>query len=384
MKPIRKTVASQPSWILRNRQVELAVTRMGGHMAPVTFRRDTASPVQPYYISPWQGEGGSWGAPVLGPLRGDFFCMPFGDNATAWHGESHPPHGETAGRAWRLAGAESAGKVSSLMLEMRTRVRRGKVAKSLSLRDGHNAVYIQHTLTGLAGPMPLGHHAILAADGPDESMLVATGAVRFGMTCPGVFGDPANRDYQSLAAGQRFVSLRRVPLIFKTPAFGDCTRFPTRTGFTDLLAVFHKPGEVPAWTAVTHNREGWIWFALKDPAVLPATVLWIANRGRHAAPWNGRNRCLAVEDACTHFADGLAASARPNKLTRAGVATALKLTADRPTIVRHIQGVVKAPRTFGHVKAVRFAPGTVTFISAKGGRVRAGVNWGFLQTGNVG
>jgi len=383
MKPTCKTLASQPSWILRNRQVELAVTRLGGQMAPVTFRRDTASPIQPYYISPWQGEGGSWGAPVLKPLRGDFFCMPFGDNAAAWRGEDHPPHGETAGRAWRLAGAESVGPVASLTLDMRTRVRRGKVTKRLSLRDGHNAVYIQHTLEGLAGPMPVGHHAILAADEPDESMLVATSRYAFGMTCPGAFGDPAGGSYQALAAGERFDNLKRVPLTFKTPAHGDCTKFPTRTGFTDLLAVFHKPAAHPTWTAVTHSRDGWIWFALKDAAVLPATVLWIANQGRHGAPWNGRNRCLAVEDACTHFADGLAASARSNALTRAGVATVLKLTADRPTVVRHIQGVVKAPTTFGRVRTVTFAPGEATFVSAKGKRVKAKVNWEFLRTGNV-
>jgi cobalt/nickel transport system permease protein len=39
---------------------------------------------------------------VLRVLRGDFFCLPFGGNATAWHGEKHPLHGETANREWRL------------------------------------------------------------------------------------------------------------------------------------------------------------------------------------------------------------------------------------------------------------------------------------------
>ena len=81
MKAKRKVVASQPAWELANKQVELAVTELGGHMAPVTFYRKSAEPVQPYYISPWQGEKLKIDEPVLVPLRGDFFCMPFGRRA---------------------------------------------------------------------------------------------------------------------------------------------------------------------------------------------------------------------------------------------------------------------------------------------------------------
>ena len=50
-------------------------------MAPVTFFRDSAQPVRPYYVSPWQEEAPSkMPAPVLVSLRGDFFCLPFGGN----------------------------------------------------------------------------------------------------------------------------------------------------------------------------------------------------------------------------------------------------------------------------------------------------------------
>src|SRR5947208_15940031 len=48
-----RTLHSQPSFVIGTKQVELAVTQLGGHMAPVTFFRDTAQPVRPYYISPW-------------------------------------------------------------------------------------------------------------------------------------------------------------------------------------------------------------------------------------------------------------------------------------------------------------------------------------------
>ena len=79
-----KTIVSQPSWVIRTSDVELAVTQLGGHMAPVTFHRRSAAPVQPYYISPWQGERLKIDEPVLVPLRGDFFCLPFGNNQDAY------------------------------------------------------------------------------------------------------------------------------------------------------------------------------------------------------------------------------------------------------------------------------------------------------------
>ena len=68
------TVASQLSWVIGNDEVELAVTQLGGHMAPVTFCRASGMPIQPYYINPWHDEKpDELPAPVLKPLRGDFF-----------------------------------------------------------------------------------------------------------------------------------------------------------------------------------------------------------------------------------------------------------------------------------------------------------------------
>jgi hypothetical protein len=75
----------------------------------------------------------------------------------------------------------------------------------------------------------------------------------------------------------------------------------------------------PAWVAATNAEAGYVWFSLKDPAVLRTTVFWIENHGRHGHPWNGRNNCLGLEDVTAHFADGLAASTRDNVLTKEGV-----------------------------------------------------------------
>ena len=377
-----RTIASQPSWVLATPQVELALTRLGGHMAPVTFYRDTDHPVQPYHITPWQGEKHDYPVPVLVPLRGDFFCLPFGGNETAVNGEKHPPHGETAGSKWTFVGSKKSGDVLTLTTTLETKIRPGRVTKELSLVDGENVVYSRHLIEGFAGPTPLGHHATLAMPETEGAFRVSTSPFQFGMVAPGLFSDPAKAEYQALQIGGRFTDLHKVPAAWKGAADADLASLPARKGFADLVLLLNTPGE-RAWVTATRRDEGWVWFALKDPAVLTGTLFWLENHGRHGMPWLGRNNCVGIEDITGHWADGLAASTAPNVLTREGLRTAIDLSASRPTAVNYIQGVVRVPPGFDEVKTLEFGPGTVTFISTGGLRVTAPVRHEFLKTGKL-
>ena len=383
MKPPVRNEHGKPCWIVASDSVEVALTRHGGHMAPVTFCRNTTEPVQPYYISPWQGEHRSdVQPPVLEPLRGDFFCMPFG-GANRYRGEDHTPHGETATGTWRGGRIDTAGGVTTLTATMKVVNRPGLVTKRIRLLDGHNTVYIQHELTGFRGKMCLGHHATLAVPEEEGALRVTSSRFDLGMTCSTLFSDPAAREYQALAIGARFKDLARVPTLWKDPDVADCTRFPGRLGYTDLLALMKKPSRDPAWMAAVNARAGYLWFSLKDAAVLPATVFWISNRGRHGAPWDGRNRCLGLEDVCAYFADGLTASARKNLLNDEGFATTLTLSPKRPTHIHAIEGVARVPKRFGAVKAARFAAGEVTFVDEADNAVTAPVRHDFLAHGRL-
>ena len=380
-----RSVHSQPSAILATKDVEVAVTTRGGHMAPVTFFRSSDRPVQPYSVSPWQDEAPlPMPAPVLVTLRGDFFCMPFGGNSAEVAGEKHPPHGEIVGELWEVVGTKQAGDVSTLTMEIDTKVRKGRVIKELSLVDGQNAVYSRHTIEGFAGRAPLGHHATLAMPEKEGAVRIATSPIRFGMTCPGVFSDPKQREYQALLPGAKWTDLAKVPVAWKGAADADLTRLPGRYGYADLVQLVNESSEKtggPAWTTATLPADGYLWFALKDPAVLTTTVFWMENHGRHGHPWNGRNNCLGLEDVTAFFADGLAASVSDNLLSKEGIATAVTLTADKPTTVNYIQGVVRIPEGFENVKTLEFAPGEVTFVSTTGQRVTAPVRHEFLATG---
>ena len=381
--PTLRTFHVQPSFVVATKEVELAVTKFGGHMAPVTFFRDSAKPVQPYHISPWQDEKPTkMPAPVLNILRGDFFCMPFGGNSDAVDGEKHPPHGEIVGDPWKIVGTKKAGDVTTLTMGIDTKVRRGRVTKELSLVNGHNVVYSRHTIDGFAGRVPLGHHATLAMPEKEGSVRIATSAIRFGMTYPGLFSDPKSREYQALLPGAKWNDLAKVPVAWKDAPDADLTKLPGRYGYADLVQLVNEPVG-PAWTTATFADAGYVWFALKDPAVLNSTVFWMENHGRHGHPWNGRNNCLGLEDVTAFFADGLAASMKENALTKEGVATALELTADKPTSVNYIQGVAKVPEGFDVVKSVEFKAGEVVFTSASGKTATAAVRHEFIKTGSL-
>ena len=385
--PNTRTIHSQPSFVVSTPQVELAVTELGGHMAPVTFFRSSAKPVRPYHVSPWQDEKPSaMPAPVLNALRGDFFCMPFGGNSDLLAGEKHPPHGEIVGEKWKYVGTTKSADVTTLTMSIETRVRRGEVTKELSLVADQNVVYSKHIINGFTGNVPLGHHATLAMPDKEGSVRLASSAFRLGMTYPGIFSDPKKREYQSLLPGARWTTLAKVPVAWKGEPDADLTRLPARQGHADLVQVVNEPWEKtngPAWMTATFTEAGYLWFSLKDADVLNSTVFWIENRGRHGHPWNGRNNCLGLEDVTSFFADGLKASTSDNILNKEGVATSVKLEGTKPTIVYYIQGVVKIPDGFEMVKSLEFAPGEVTFVSTTGKRVTTKVRHAFLRTGKL-
>ncbi len=374
---IEKRIESQPSWVVRNGQVELAITKLGAQMAPVTFCRDERGPVQPYHISPWQNEKLDGLAPVLVPLRGDFFCLPFGANDQPWQGERHPLHGEISGSPWTLDRCTRDGDALTFEIHCETKVRAGLVRRAFTLVDGHDAVYSRTVVEGFAGKSPFGHHAILRTDGPEGSLLVSTSKFDIGRTYPFPSSNPAGGEYQSVAVNAAFRSLARVPTIFKDQPPCDCSAFPARGGFCDLIQQFERPvrgKRAPSWVAAVNTAENWLWFAFKDPSVMPGRMFWMENRGRHQKPWNGRNSCLGIEDGCMYLAGGIAGSCNPNPISRAGIPTALKFPAE----IRYIQGAVRVPTDFGRVAKVDFVPGAAIFHSKSGAKVTAPVNHEFL------
>ena len=367
MKP--KVVFGQASYKIECDSAEAWITETGGQVAPVVFQLPSG-PVAPFSIAPWAEEDLDL-PPILKALRGDFFCLPFGGNDEPYQHEHHPIHGETANAKWVV----DALKPTSITMSLDTTVRRGHVKKEVSVHAGQTAIYQRHTITGMAGTMCLGHHAMLRFQ---SEGLISVAPFGFGQVFPGEFENPVIGGYSSLKPGARFTHLNQVPA--NDGRFADLSRYPAREGFEDLIMVYAEPGSELGWTAVHFPEEGYIWFSLKDPQVLAGTVLWHSNGGRHYAPWSGRHRgVLGLEEVTSSFHWGLAGSSRPSDASEAGFRTTIELDPTIPFVVNTIMGVAPAGDLNGAVAKIQKIDGGILISDAKGGEISVEINVDHLQ-----
>ena len=378
----KRIIHGQPSWRVASTQVEAFVTETGGHLGPVTFDRQVRK-LQPYSVAPWVEERVDPAEPtIIKVLRGDFFCLPFGGNATPYGKEKHPVHGETANARWQFRSLETQAGRSCLHLSLQTKVRPGRVDKRIWLVDGQNTIYSQHVVSGMSGPMNLGHHAMLKFPDAPGSGLLSTSRFVYGQVFPHAFELPENGGYSWLKQGAEFTSLETVPALNGETA--DLTRYPARRGFEDLVMMV-SDAELPfAWTAVAFPKERYVWFALKDPRVLRETIFWLSNGGRHYPPWSSRHvNVMGLEEVTSNFHLGLAESARKNPISRKGFPTCLSLNPRKPLVVPYIMGVATIPAGFDRVASIQAVPGNQAIFlqSASGKQTRAAVDIGFLRAG---
>lgn len=338
----------------------------------------------PYAVAPWAEEDlANVLPPILKVLRGDFFCLPFGGNDTAYQGETHPPHGETANGWWTFESLRHDDRAVTLHASLNTTVRTGHVDKYITLREGHHAIYSRHLISGMSGPMNLGHHAMLKFPDTPGSGVISTSPFLYGQTAPEPVELPENQGYSLLQPDTSFTSLQAVPTI--TGQQTDLSRYPARKGYEDLVLLVSDPTVDLAWTAVTFLQERFVWFALKDPTVLRQTILWLSNGGRSYAPWNGRHvSVMGLEEVTSYFHYGLAPSARSNSLEQNGYATCLHLDAERPLDVRYIMAVAEIPDGFERLQSIEPSEDNkkVVLKAASGHEVTTSLDLTFLQTAN--
>ncbi len=377
--PPLKNIHGQPSWCLRSSRVETYVTQLGGHLGPATFRLGQRS-IRPFSVAPWAKEPLPPRTPaILKVLRGDFFCMPFGNNTTPFQGEHHPPHGETANARWKFESlVHQKEGVSLLHLSLRTKIRMGRVEKRIFLYRNHTAIYSEHILSGISGPISFGHHAMLRFPDKLECGVLSTAPFVFGQVLPEVFEFPKKRGYSMLKPGSMFESLQAVETIYDTQT--DLSRYPQRRGFEDLVMLCSNPEIEFAWTAVTFHQKGYVWLALKNPKVLPSTLLWISNGGRHYPPWNGRHiHVMGLEEVASYFHFGLAESVAPNPIQNRGIPTYRLLKNPSPFTIRYIMAVGKIPKDFDRVVSVQKTRNGVTLTALSGAEATIDLNLEFLN-----
>jgi hypothetical protein len=349
--PETVTVLGQPSWRLASQDVEAFVTVRGGHTGPVTFRQGNRQ-IQPYAVAPWAEELVDTSLPaVIQVLRGDFFCLPFGAGEESQDDALNPPHGSAANDPWFFESLIREGSSVTLRLSQNSASPNGRIEKFVTLVDGHQVVYTSHVVSGVQGRMCLGHHAMLRFPDESGSGRVTLSRFRYGQVVPTPLesGDEAR---SMLRPGAVILNLELVPTM--GGGITDISRYPARRGSEDLVMLVSDPALEFAWTAVTFPRQGYVWFALKNPRVLRQTILWLSNGGRHYPPWNGRHvGVMGLEEVTAYFHYGLERSAAPNPISKVGDPTYLTLASDHPLEVRYIAGIAPIPTDFERVADIR-------------------------------
>jgi hypothetical protein len=354
------------SWELVGDRVHAWITVQGAQVAPVVFDLGTST-VQPYSLAPWAPGSIQDVPPLLDALRGDFLCLPFGAQSDG------PQHGQTASAPWTLTD-QSDGAIT---LHLDASDIGAAVDKTVGTRPGQTALYQEFRITGLDGEFNYGTHPILDFSGQTPGgARISTSPMRWASTNDGPFADRDIGERQVLAESAVFSRLDAIPAADGTVF--DVSSYPTAPGHEDLVMLVNDPaaGQV-GWAAA--SCAGYVWFALKDVAAFPATLLWISNGGRPQAPWQSvHTGRMGIEDICSYFADGLEAS-RENRLDHLGIATTRLFEARTPVTLRTVQAVAATPSGFGRVAdIVMGSPGFVTIVDDFGTAVECVVDWDFV------
>lgn len=311
---------------------EAQIQALGGMIAPVRLSLPDGRVVEPLARAPWiEAPDPSWPG-ILRGLQGDFACVPFGTGDPAplpdrWRAlgvtapEVAPPHGFGANEVWDAEAGDEG---------LRARIAYPAASPIAALERrlcplGPDRVEMALTILPRQDTeLPVALHPIFRLSptpGQSELRLGQHGAIwthpcgSSDAPCP-LLPDAQAQDLSTLPGrDRRSLDYSHLPL----PEPAESRLLVTGTNGRATLA---------------HLDEGWSATLEWDASLLPSLMLWVSNRGRTAAPWNGRHLALGMEPCAAAFDLGEAASRGPSPLTEAGVVTALKLRAGEPVTIR--------------------------------------------------
>jgi hypothetical protein len=318
-------------------------------------------PLQPLHKAPWVRAGEQLPphvAPVETRLAGDFFCAPFGASSP-----DVPIHGWSANGRWNAEGQSknSDGAVTA-GYRLQQSVHGAELAKEITLVPGQPIVYQRHVFTGGSGHIPIAHHAMIRVPGGAQ---LSFSPKAFGRTPNGAPETDPARGNSKLAYPQTFASLKEVKLGDGRTV--DASRYPFDSDHEDLVVLAEAPGAKLGWSAAVAIADGFVFFAVKDAAKLPETVLWMSNGGRTYSPWNSRHRAvIGIEEAATsmHVIGGLGATAPTSE---AGLATGLTLGDE--TAIRYAFGAIAVPSGWSEIVDIKATADQLTLRDVGGGSV---------------
>ncbi len=330
-------------WHIEWAHGSLAVHAAGGMLGDVKLKQ-AGRTLRPFYEVPWIDNAKAAGAEgLVAHMRSEFPCVPFGvpyrpdQVGEAWQAALSSPvpqfdreadasddllHGYGAIGEWTLV-EHSAHEIriaidypASSAIARLTRVIR--VDPACAAIDFELRIEARRT-----SARPIGLHPNIALPSLTGALRIDPGKFSFGMVHPG-----GPEPGVSLArAGATFAELGAVPLGAGGHAAFD--RLPLAEDTEEILQLCGVEGRV----VLTDDSAGAAYRLSWDASRLPSLLLWISNRGRRYAPWNGRNLCVGVEPIAGAFELGCQASLAANPINALGVATTVTLDPAAPLVL---------------------------------------------------
>jgi hypothetical protein len=310
-------------WRLAWNHGKVAVQPLGG-MVDVQFLLPSGKTVSPMYRAPWIGEPIAADVPaMIQRLRGDWFCVPFGAGHSVpgltdrWKDAGEPEagglvHGYGSHHEWRLVSSDEWGMVLRIDYPEASPIAR--LERTIRPRQQASAIDFELKVEAKAPvSLPIGLHPTFRLSPLPRTTRIDPGSFRFGLTYPGDF-EPGAFFPEPDA---EFDSLERVPM--QRGGTADFSRLPLEGDSETLVQLCDTDGRFNLANAAEKYQVWLEW----DSNKLPSCVLWISNRCRKRAPWNGRNVALGIEPVCSAFEMGNAVSSRRNPISEKGVKTAV-------------------------------------------------------------
>ncbi len=276
-------------------------------------------------------------APAERNLSGDFFCAPFGMSDI----EVAPPHGWSANSSWTVK-TENESRIEA---DLDRLVMGAKIRKALVLSQDAPLLFQEHWIQGGKGALTVAHHPMVRLAGGGR---FTCSEKRFAVTPD----DPLEPGRARLASGILAKDMVHMP--GAAGDFVDLTQLPIANAHEDFVILVEAEENSVGWAAVLREEEDDIVFFVKDPSVLPVTMLWHSNGGRDYPPWNGDHRgVLGVEDGCAAGVNGHRAALAPNQISDLGVPTSVPLGAAVTHRIAHVTGAIARPKGWARVTDIR-------------------------------
>ncbi len=337
--------------------ISLSFDPLGGIIDDLAIETSGGKILRPLHRAPWVGSAEQLPQHldlVERQLAGDFFCAPFGRSAT-----ETPIHGWSANGEWQLQQRlESPGVGLTARYDLLQPIHGALLTKEIRLVPDHPIVYQRHIFQGGEGHFPVAHHAMIHVPGGAAISFSPKEFIR--TTNKPLEPDPA-RGRSILQYPQRSDSLDR--LMLADGGAVSAARYPFAEAHEDFVAMVEASGRSIGWSAALAQSDGFLFFAVKDSAALPETLLWMSNGGRDYPPWSGRHLAvLGIEEAATslHVCGELRGGTSESRVTGVTLGT------DRRTEIRYAFGAVEAPAGWTRISGVSLARGVLRLEDVSG------------------